>query len=281
MDCELDRRNHGISSPSPSSTFGMPYDDMEESSSMAASSVTTQSDPGPHLNADRCQVRILTMCKESSSTLHQIACHNSHVDHHLPNTDARIHLPTTKLHPSTHRAPSPATSPSPFPVVLCGQCGVEFTGRYRRGNLRRHVKYAHNGAKAFQCWVEGCNKDFRRNDAWLKHARKHHPELSIAPASTKQGTTVTSVHLDHRHWPESLTAAAATISETVAGHYEAPPQEDAEIATGVEALLHTARMVYTTLRHELGVRNYFHYMAGYFARWEAVVEQLRRQRQVP
>jgi hypothetical protein len=74
---------------------------------------------------------------------------------------------------------------------------------------------------------------------------------------------------------------AATTNEAVAGRHEGPFQQDAEFATEVEALLHTARVVCTTLRHELGARNYSWYMEGRFARWEAVVEQLRRQRQVP
>jgi hypothetical protein len=58
MDYELNQRNGSASSPSPSPTFGLPYDQLSESSSLAGSSVTTLSDHRSPYHFDQYQVRI-------------------------------------------------------------------------------------------------------------------------------------------------------------------------------------------------------------------------------
>jgi hypothetical protein len=78
-------------------------------------------------------------------------------------------------------APSPTSSevsitPSGYPdVLLCPVegCEAQFTGLYRRGNQRRHFRLIHNSVQ-YPCGVSGCYKTFKRQDARLKHHRKHH-----------------------------------------------------------------------------------------------------------
>ncbi|KAF5854162.1 hypothetical protein GGP41_006960 [Bipolaris sorokiniana] len=66
----------------------------------------------------------------------------------------------------------------------CSQCGVEFTGRYRRGNLARHARHKHSKAAKvpLTCSAHGCSRTFARQDARVKHERKHHPELHCNPS---------------------------------------------------------------------------------------------------
>lgn len=91
-------------------------------------------------------------------------------------------------------APSPTPSevsvtPSAYPDVLTCPvegCGARFTGLYRRGNQRRHFRLIHNPV-VYPCGVPGCCKTFNRQDARLKHHRKHHAyELpSLKPPSKR------------------------------------------------------------------------------------------------
>jgi hypothetical protein len=79
-------------------------------------------------------------------------------------------------------APTPST-----PEVLCCHdhgCNAEFRGCYRKGNLNRHRRLYHqaSGAKIYCCGDTSCNKTFRRQDARLKHHRRHHPQLGAEEA---------------------------------------------------------------------------------------------------
>jgi hypothetical protein len=83
-----------------------------------------------------------------------------------------------------HAAPAPDGN-----TICCGQCHAKFTGVYRRGNLARHVRLKHSKAKggSYICTIAGCNKTFARQDARLKHARKHHPGLYSEPVQRGSG----------------------------------------------------------------------------------------------
>lgn len=52
-------------------------------------------------------------------------------------------------------------------------CSVIFTGVYRRSNFRRHKRLKHT-VVVYPCGVNECLKTFNRQDARLKHQRKHH-----------------------------------------------------------------------------------------------------------
>ena len=85
----------------------------------------------------------------------------------------------------------PPTSQTPE-TLTCKACGQHFTGKYRRGNLARHARVAHedDGELRYLCDAERCDKRFKRKDARLKHYRKHHPELAARPPQVrKQGKT--------------------------------------------------------------------------------------------
>jgi hypothetical protein len=139
----------------------------------------------------------------------------SGLENHLASLEAKIHLPidNTTTYTSCPSSPnsslplpwataSSSTTPTAPPsigatdddIICCGQCGVEFTGVYRRGNLGRHVRHKHTQAKGgpFTCMAEGCYKVFARQDARLKHARNHHPGLHGEPIQRKQGHKTTA-----------------------------------------------------------------------------------------
>lgn len=67
-------------------------------------------------------------------------------------------------------------------VVSCTSCPAEFRGRYRKGNLARHIKVFHQDLfnMYYTCEFPGCGKTYRRTDARLKHERKSHPELHLS-----------------------------------------------------------------------------------------------------
>ncbi|KAH7397202.1 hypothetical protein BKA66DRAFT_236324 [Pyrenochaeta sp. MPI-SDFR-AT-0127] len=100
-------------------------------------------------------------------------------------------LPRPWAAASSATAPSTVSTSKYFesPNIYCGQCGVEFTGVYRRGNLKRHVRQKHTGTKGgpYTCEADGCYRVFARQDARLKHARKHHPGLHPEPVQRRQG----------------------------------------------------------------------------------------------
>jgi len=67
----------------------------------------------------------------------------------------------------------------------CALCSASFTGDYRKGNLSRHMRLKHgDDDRKYNC--EGCRKVFKRQDARLKHYRKHHPELSSGPPNPRK-----------------------------------------------------------------------------------------------
>lgn len=86
---------------------------------------------------------------------------------------------------------TPSSDPSVLKCPIEG-CEAQFTGIYRRGNQRRHFRLIHNTiATLFPCGVPGCCRTFNRQDARLKHRRKHHAyELpSLKPPSSRKCST--------------------------------------------------------------------------------------------
>ncbi|KAF1976857.1 hypothetical protein BU23DRAFT_626400 [Bimuria novae-zelandiae CBS 107.79] len=69
-----------------------------------------------------------------------------------------------------------AADPGP---AICDDCGRVFTGEYRRGNRARHRRQKHGDTEdMYDCKDPGCEASFKRQDARLKHYRKHHRELA-------------------------------------------------------------------------------------------------------
>jgi hypothetical protein len=72
-------------------------------------------------------------------------------------------------------------------------CGLKFTGTHRRGTLHRHIRLKHMSKqgspaqeKRYPCEGQDCDKDFKRQDARLKHYRSKHPELGIAAPKSRK-----------------------------------------------------------------------------------------------
>jgi hypothetical protein len=65
-------------------------------------------------------------------------------------------------------------------VLYCNEsgCATLFTGKYRKGNLARHKRLIHKHHEPYVCEGYGCRKSFKRQDARLKHYRRHHPHLA-------------------------------------------------------------------------------------------------------
>ncbi|KAB2101594.1 hypothetical protein AG0111_0g10130 [Alternaria gaisen] len=63
-----------------------------------------------------------------------------------------------------------------YPLVPCNRCDKTFSGRYAKGNLRRHVLAFHNPlAKVLGTACRVCKKVYKRADATRKHEwKKHH-----------------------------------------------------------------------------------------------------------
>jgi hypothetical protein len=69
-----------------------------------------------------------------------------------------------------------------FPPAYCGQCDKVFHGRYREGNLRRHVVAFHSPPDSHvtkACRV--CQRSYKRSDATRKHEWKKHRIVESKP----------------------------------------------------------------------------------------------------
>jgi hypothetical protein len=73
-------------------------------------------------------------------------------------------------------------------IIHCPECYKSFQGKYRRGTLQRHVRLKHGGQeqRTYRCNVGTCEKGFLRQDARLKHQRKHHKELHLEHAMPRK-----------------------------------------------------------------------------------------------
>jgi hypothetical protein len=61
----------------------------------------------------------------------------------------------------------------------CSACDNIFTGRFGRGNLRRHFLLRHgSNSKSYTCREPNCNKSYRRSDARRTHEYQSHPRLT-------------------------------------------------------------------------------------------------------
>ncbi|KAF2632224.1 hypothetical protein BU25DRAFT_144460 [Macroventuria anomochaeta] len=99
----------------------------------------------------------------------------------LPVQSTSFLQPTPGNSVYDYAASTTASTPSAPDTIQCRVCGKEYSGKFRVGNLARHKRYKHNGAVVLGCLDRSCNKVFKRQDARLKHVRKHHPELASDP----------------------------------------------------------------------------------------------------
>ncbi|ORY13508.1 hypothetical protein BCR34DRAFT_264542 [Clohesyomyces aquaticus] len=64
-------------------------------------------------------------------------------------------------------------NPFKLPPISCEKCDKQFTGVYRSGNYRRHLRANHPDSPTVHS-CRRCSKTFRRADAQRKHEWKHH-----------------------------------------------------------------------------------------------------------
>jgi hypothetical protein len=109
-------------------------------------------------------------------------------------------LGVPKPTPARHHSVSTRSTASSVPEVLQCQkdgCEARYSGKYRRGNLQRHHRLHHGvdgQQREYPCAASDCMKTYKRQDARLKHHRKHHPKLA-RPAESRRGSSQNVVSL--------------------------------------------------------------------------------------
>lgn len=74
-----------------------------------------------------------------------------------------------------------------FPPVKCGCCNAVFTGKFSKGNLKRHIKHKHAAAPVlFPCRDLSCQKVYKRDCAQRNHEWKKHRMLDVKPEKRKE-----------------------------------------------------------------------------------------------
>ena len=120
-----------------------------------------------------------------------------------PNQDPNPN--TTSIPPNTNTSSSPKatasnsntitppitrdhvleTPPSPLP---CDHCGQTFTGKYQKGNLRRHTKYCHPESEISTIGKihRVIRQDLKRSHARKKHEGRKHRVPSARPTAHEE-----------------------------------------------------------------------------------------------
>ncbi|KAF2027130.1 hypothetical protein EK21DRAFT_115133 [Setomelanomma holmii] len=164
----------------------------------------------------------------------------------------------------------------------CGQCGQEFTGSYRRGNLARHVRQKHQDTGPYPCTAEGCSKKYKRSDARSNHMRKSHPELRpLPPVQRRRGTEHYStgpyspdrksvVHDDGQH-----VYKCAPAHEVIKTDPSTMLPSARGVSDDIEQLPRALCMIFATLRLNFDPATYSRICDSFFKRWESVVHKLQ------
>lgn len=107
--------------------------------------------------------------------------------------DSYQKTPSDHLEPVSPAPPVavPSSVPDSLPCPVPG-CEAIFSGKFRRGNLRRHRRMLHevDTYHGLKCGWDGCTKVYRRTDALKKHRERRHPragtELSVPNLRPRQ-----------------------------------------------------------------------------------------------
>lgn len=110
--------------------------------------------------------------------------------HSIDWNDRFIRVPQhVAISPMSSLSTSSGVSPSVPDNLACdvGRCGAQFIGDYRKGNLARHMRLKHGASeRIYPCEAPNCRREFKRQDARVKHYRRHHIELSRGPANARK-----------------------------------------------------------------------------------------------
>lgn len=140
-----------------------------------------------------------------------------------------------RLHPALiSRISSPVPSISSLAsshasdVLYCSCCDRTYTGKYRRGNLSRHMRWQHgtNGTHEYPCGA--CDRVFQRQDARLKHQRKRHPEFVLPGTRASQDVIAPLSQYQGGIWPDGGKGLMVGKDDMT----EIPPTEPATDSSG-------------------------------------------------
>ncbi|KAF2849476.1 hypothetical protein T440DRAFT_127639 [Plenodomus tracheiphilus IPT5] len=163
-------------------------------------------------------------------------------------------------------------------TVTCAHCGTQFRGRFRQGNLARHVKHSHGATRPrYHCLAHGCDKTFNRTDARLKHTRKQHPEPHLPYIKHQQEVNNVGIAAVGSHFDEPEPHCSSIKNIHAADEGLLSIRLNAHSSTEVMSALHIMRMILTTLQNELG-DDFPEYITRYLTSWSGKIEQMRLNR---
>ncbi|KAH7357544.1 hypothetical protein BKA66DRAFT_473124 [Pyrenochaeta sp. MPI-SDFR-AT-0127] len=162
---------------------------------------------------------------------------------------------------------------TPADVTICETCGTEFTGVYRRGNCRRHVKQYHSKLRAgqtlYSCRL--CKAEFRRHDAKRKHEWRRHRIPDAKPSLRKPGSS----KLQTKHSTDTDSVDCESRNETLSApslsSYGAPLDLDYRIPAQPEQ----ANAIFADIHAKLDVASYNSFCEAFISRWDLNVDELR------
>lgn len=162
-------------------------------------------------------------------------------------------------------------------LVRCPDCGQEFTGIYRSGNLSRHRKQKHLDISEglYNCTFPGCPSVFRRSDARLKHARLKHPGLHLPPAQRRHGTEYSPLPWTANEDDPSMKALQSDTNLS-----DGLPDQlyQGHGTVKLEDLSAPALHVVAALADRLDPAEYARAFDSFFTQWESIIEQLLNDR---
>ncbi|KAF2825193.1 hypothetical protein CC86DRAFT_39948 [Ophiobolus disseminans] len=186
---------------------------------------------------------------------------------------------------ATAHSALPISSPGDNNIISCGQCNKEFTGTYRRGNLKRHVQQKHIKAKGgpYTCTAENCFSVFQRADARLKHARSKHPELNLPPVQRRHGTEHDAANpylfmiedIDVAQEPPYNVGQWLQTELGFVNNQLSHVQPIVDHSVAVQDLPRAAQCAFHALQENLSSSDYSRVCDSFFTRWESIVQQLK------
>ncbi|OAL44158.1 hypothetical protein IQ07DRAFT_254182 [Pyrenochaeta sp. DS3sAY3a] len=135
----------------------------------------------------------------SGSSSHGSLCSRSHdsLQYHLIGASTGGPLETRSaakrhLTPESSRSSQATSNNDDEQTKSCPICkDTSYRGNDARRNLNRHMENKHptGGAKQYLC--KECGSTFSRNDAFLVHARRSHPEMDVPAAKPRKKVKTT------------------------------------------------------------------------------------------
>jgi hypothetical protein len=137
-------------------------------------------------------------CDEEASTLRthdensndpfeQIILSRDHKDHDMVELESEGDELVSQ--PGTQPTATKKKREKEYALVYCKHCKQRYSGRYARGNMKRHVLLKHTlkMGKTFGCSM--CEKAYNRSDARRNHERSKHSALGHMPPTPRSASS--------------------------------------------------------------------------------------------